>query len=564
MREFYYLNYEDVNKRLEELVRRDDTNVKVKVKEEYPLGFTDFNLPIKHYTMGTGKKHIIVTGGYHAAEIITMIFVVHLMEDLALNDEEIDFGEYTIHFIPIMNPEGYVITTGMHDLILDKCTSKEEKLAFARKYWAAYREDAINTIKAQKILNDEEKSAQERQEAELVLRGKKKYQALFDEIDEKEYLKEYSELRESVLRIIRDNDYPIGVSAAWTANGHGVDLSGNVPFNQNIERYKKNKVYAGTAYSNIRCDKPGPINTPCRDLDKFSFERENLSLMNMLEEISHRAGEEVVAFLNYHSVMGKIYQRPGDNKGMMPYVKGSYKRKVIDNYLGARFFREENAYDIIEREDPYIYINEYFRLKYGINIQVELSRMGSNPIGPLADSETFYDVTLRPNILAFKKFVKNIPLIKIMGDMWEEELRDLEDVTDVYRVIDEKLKRNQELNVYLRESLDKEYSAHVVSYYEERLRNNSGLEVSYQDKEWHELLNKIIFFVSERLGREITYQEGQLLIANLELDYPGIWGKLRLLFLDDEKDKEQIEELYRKLECVVGNQIKMNNLVLKK
>lgn len=109
MAEFQFLSYEDVNRRLNDLVNSVDS--KVKVKKEYPLGFTAFNLPIEHYSMGSGPKHIVVTGSYHAAEIITTIFVVRLMEELAANPGDFNFDEYTIDFIPIMNPEGYLITT---------------------------------------------------------------------------------------------------------------------------------------------------------------------------------------------------------------------------------------------------------------------------------------------------------------------------------------------------------------------------------------------------------------------------------------------------------------------
>ena len=83
MNDFQFLSYKEVNERLERLV--NNPHNKIAIKKEYPLGFTSFNLPMEHYTIGNGPKHIVVTGSYHAAEIITTTFVVRLMEELATN-----------------------------------------------------------------------------------------------------------------------------------------------------------------------------------------------------------------------------------------------------------------------------------------------------------------------------------------------------------------------------------------------------------------------------------------------------------------------------------------------
>ena len=67
--------------------------------------------------------------------------------------------------------------------------------------------------------------------------------------------------------------------------------------------------------------------------------------------------------------MGKMYQRPVRKNEIYDLYIIDYGKKLIENYVGARTFREENAYDIIEGEDPYNYINEYYRIRYGINIE---------------------------------------------------------------------------------------------------------------------------------------------------------------------------------------------------
>ena len=63
MNNFQFLSYKDVNERLEKLVNNKEN--KIVVKKEFPLGFTAYNLPIEHYSIGSGPKHIVVTGSYH-------------------------------------------------------------------------------------------------------------------------------------------------------------------------------------------------------------------------------------------------------------------------------------------------------------------------------------------------------------------------------------------------------------------------------------------------------------------------------------------------------------------
>jgi len=583
MKNFQYMDYAEVNRRLNDLVNNPKTKIKV-IKEE-PLGMTDFLLPIDHYTIGNGSKHIIVTGSYHSAEIITTIFIVKLMEDLALNQNNFNPDEYTIDFIPIMNPEGYLITTSMQNLYLEKGKTDEEKIALAKDYWRIYREDAAKTIEATRE-NDIES-----------LRSKKGYQVLFDDVDMDRFLKNYPDLKESIMEIINKNDYPIGVCAAWSANGHGIDLSQNAPFNSSIEKFKKRNepIYSGTAYSNIRKDIPGPINCPCRDLNNFTFESENLHLLNFLANLNATKGEEIVAFINYHSVMGKIYQRPVAEKGIIDLYNIDYIKKIIENYTGARTFKEENAYDIIESNDPYNYINEYFRLRYGINIQLELSRMGSNPIGPLADNYTFEEVTIKPNIEAFKNFVKNINFIKeysrfinylieIINKQREIEAKETLAAKDIYRLIDYICQNYPTLYTKLRnEIINPYYNNHIISYLYKLIEEKTIYKSESETNELKENINLsnfenpfIINYV-DFLKRTITKinedrimknkemlnsSEIEQLIDNISKDYPEIFARLKKELSNNNYNKEIIDILYKHLESILDNQMCMGNLII--
>ena len=564
MHQFQYLNYQDIKKRLDDLVLADNPN---KIIKEKPLGYSEYGLPIDHYKIGNGPKHIIVSGSYHAAEIITSIFVIRLMEEMSQNPS-FNQNEYTIDFIPIVNPEGYLITTEMQDLYLGKDTSEEEKIARAKVYWAKYRADAGIPAKVKK--GELEESA---------LRGKKTYQALFDDVNLKKYLRDYPELKQNVLSIINQNNYPIGVLAAWTVNGSGIDLSQNVPFNPAISTLASSKepVYNHLAYANTRKDIPGPINTPCRDFNHFYFESENLAMLNFLENLSHEPGQEIIAYFNYHSVMGKMYQRPVKEEGMLNLYGIDYEKKVVENYISSKIFRGKNAYDIIESEDPYGYINEFFRLRYGINIQVELSRMGSNPIGPLADPDTFENITVKPNLEAFKNFVKNYDFIKNYATFIKELVDRIRkehpefDILNIYDLIDRIGRENPTLYTKLQEEFRNKdnHNAHVISYFyqllQEKLKNSEkeNEEVKRLDldskfnQNFHIFLMKIIEELNEKRKEPMSGIEIENLINNLFRDYPELIAKVKYQF----QHELPVQDLYQELSNIIHNQIKMGNLM---
>ena len=564
MAKFQYMNYQDVNDRIEKLMH-DKESIN-EIKKERPLGYTEYGLPIQHYTMGNGPKHIVISGSYHAAEIITTIFVVRLMEAMA-KDAEFKKDEYTLDFIPIVNPEGYLITTSMQDLYLGDNTTEEEKILEAKTYWASYRADA--TIPA-KVRNGEL--------PETAMLEKKSYQALFDNVNLEEYLKDYPKIKESVLNIVQKNNYPVGVMAAWSANASGIDLSQNVPYNPAIKTLLEadGPVYNHLAYANTRKDIPGPVNTPCRNLEHFTFEAENLAMLNFMEELNAKKEEEIIAYFNYHSVMGKMYQRPVKEDWLLKLYNIDYEKKVIENYVSSRIFRSGNAYDIIESEDPYSYINEFLRLRYGIDIQVELSRMGSNPIGPLADPEVFENVTVKPNIKAFEYFVRNYDFIlnyssfirSLISKLKEEHIEF--SVYQIYDLIDKIVRENPTLYTKLQEELRNKESnnAHVISYFYQELKEslNSNTKENEEVKKFdvedkfnigfHEFLDSFITELNNNRKDALTKDDIYLLIDNIFRDYPELISKIKYNSLHNLATNE----LYQELSFLIHNQIKMGNL----
>ena len=564
MANFQYLNYQDIKSKIKELLNNPTKN---KVTEQFPIGFSEFGLPIEHYTIGHGPKHIVVSASYHAAEIITSIFAVRLMEEIA-NDSNFPEEKYTIDFLPIINPEGYLITTSMQDLYLGSNTSEEEKIAKAKVYWSSYKEDTTIPAKVRKG-----------ELPESALREKKKYQALFDHINLYEYLKEYPLIKEKVLSIIRKNNYPIGVLAAWTSNASGIDLSQNVPFNPAIKNMQEHHpVYNHLAYSNTRKDIPGPVNCPCRDLMNFSFEKENLAMLNFFETLRSRPNEELIAYFNYHSVMGTIYQRTVKEDSMIDLYQINYENKVIENYLSSRIIRSKNAYDIMEGEDPYGYINEFFRLKYGINIQIELSKMGSNPIGPLADPKTFEEITVKPNLEAFKSFLRDYDFIKRFAE-WIESLvkkikQDYPDFTteSIYDLINKIARENPTIYTKLKLELNDldNHNSHVISYFYteivERLMNNKKENRTVKETNndpfsisFNSFIDSIVNELNENRKKPLTKEERTRLMDNLFRDYPELIANIKYNSLNNLPTKDW----YNKLSQIVHNQIKMNNLLNK-
>ena len=93
---------------MQELLDSFDKDIIVKHE---PIGFSNFGMPIDHYSYGHGDYHLIITGGTHASELITNIFVIRFMEKLSNKEINIDPDIYTLDFIPFVNPEGTVVVT---------------------------------------------------------------------------------------------------------------------------------------------------------------------------------------------------------------------------------------------------------------------------------------------------------------------------------------------------------------------------------------------------------------------------------------------------------------------
>lgn len=372
------------------------------ITEREPIGWTaNEKLPIRHFTLGNGPKQVVVTGGQHANEIITVSFVLELINYLSKNN--IVFEDLTIHFIPMLNPEGYVVISSAIKERLGKNSTDSEKIKFCFDYYKAFRNDTINRDNPFK-----------------------QHQKIFEEINNNS-IKGYSILKDSVGEILIH--HPKGSIIDWASNGNGIDLNANTKINIK----KEGTLNKTIAYNNIRADIPSPIGHPGNNQSKnFTQEIEIISLENLLKSLKNNC----VAFLNYHSVGGLIYQRPeNDDKFITSY-----------NYLLSKFYQEHTIknngnYDIKKGQSGRaISVNDQLRQKYPGNILVELSPMGGNPIGPFGDPNNIKN-TIESNIYSFIYTMSNLDKITLLTN---KSLEDSATSTEeIYKDIDKLYEQNK-------------------------------------------------------------------------------------------------------------------------
>lgn len=362
-------NYEECSKILDSF---DNTII----REVTPIGYTNLEkIPIRHFTLGNGNKHIIVTASQHSNEIITTTFVIKLMKYLIEN--YIFFDDLTIHFIPILNPEGYIVNTSAIRNRVSKDLSLAKTTEFCYDFYKRYRIDALNKKNDIKL-----------------------HQDLFSDTDHTCIDNKYKILTDSVQDIL--SNHPKGSIIDWASNGNGIDLNSN-SINKKVSLYEYNKQ---NQYNNIRLDIPSPIGYPGLT-NKIDFEEEIeiTALRNLLKELNQN--NNLLGYLNYHSIGGLIYQRPENNNNLF---------SIAYNYLLSKFYQENtikngNKYDIITKSSNIITsVNDDLRIKYPGNLLIELSPMMGNPLGVFGDINNFNN-TIKCNINSFIYTMKNIKTI---------------------------------------------------------------------------------------------------------------------------------------------------------
>ena len=350
------LDYDEMNDILDSF----DSNV---IKKEKPIGYTYFGYPIDHFVYGHGKYHVIITGGTHSSELISNVFVIRFMEKLCNKEIDIDDDLYTIHFIPIVNPEGTIIVTSAIRSLIPRNVSDEEEQTYFLTY---YRNSYIEGEYANKYGDRNYKLQQ------MMFRH-----ATFDILDDK-----YKPLKDYLRKLFKENNLPKGCMINWSSNGRGVDLNSNIESSSFIDRVESGeKIYANFHLNNIRRDKLGPLGCPY--LKKGEIEKENEALLKFYEKIKNNY--DYIGSFIYHSC-GNIVYYLGSDKKENPWVQLNLK-DIENNYNVAKVYADKTGYKL-DGLEIYTTMDSKLKSLFPVTLLVELGGVRATPLSQFMD----YDI----------------------------------------------------------------------------------------------------------------------------------------------------------------------------
>lgn len=417
------LDYDQV---IEELKKISKNNI----FSNNDIGITSHGLPITQYVVGNGSRHVVITGATHGSEIITTDFVINLMKDIEkkYTNWNKNLENYTIHFIPILNPEGYLISTSAIRTLIPRDMPLEDAEKLCKQYYLNFKADDLSNSKL------------------------KKHQQVFENADYTCIPEKYSSIRESVKNIFdKYTDLPKGCLATWSSNGNGIDIQANTKYNPTVDEINDGfDIYmTPRRYNNINISHPGPINCPFdASVGDFKYENETLAILNLLDSLNKE--NKLFAYLNYHSTGGVIYQRPSVKPLGLNVSSSQIVRNEIFNYLCSRMYADktikdkntDSSYfinpfgesdintklDVINDVDSKRNIvnskatstNDIFRLQYPLDLLIELSPMSGNPIGPYGDIDGNYNNVISSNMSAVKQLFEYAPLLSKITDECEK------------------------------------------------------------------------------------------------------------------------------------------------
>lgn len=479
------LDYEQVLDKLNEI-----TSKGVITKDEI-IGNTEYGLPISQYLIGNGDRNIVITGATHGCEIITTDFILNLMDDITNNYSEWKpyLKDYTIRFIPILNPEGYIISTSAIRKIIPRDMPLDEAEKICKKYYLYYKNDDLS-------------------EKDL-----KKHQEMFKDIDYTCIPDQYSKIRESIKNIFEKYpDLPKGCLQTWSANGNGIDIQANTEYNVNIEKMKQGATIPmkSSRQNNIDTSHPGPINCAFYsdsydEKSQFKLEKETEAILNLLEHLNKE--NKLFGYLNYHSTGGVIYQRPAIKPDNLNFSDQTIGKNEIFNFICSMVYANQAVRDK-QKKTPYFIspfgdtsndienrqvrnsransTNDIIRLKHPLDLLIELSAMGGNPIGPYGDINGNYNHTMSTNKAALKQLLKYATILDKISD----ECKDVfEKIDNSGKTDDEKYSKKMQIMQYV-------YNEFIKRIEKIELENQTGqkLETNALDdrkmREAEELDNK--------------------------------------------------------------------------
>lgn len=349
------LDYEEMNELLDNL----NSNI---IREVEPIGYSAFEQPIRHFIYGTGKEHVILTAGIHASELITNIFLLTFMKKLSDGEIVIDSNKYTIHFIPIENPDGTIITTSAIRALISKNSSELYEQLICIEYYMNSRLDDYNA----ENFNDKE---------DKLIYNMFKYIDI-NVIDEK-----YANLKMNIKNIIENSNLPKGILINWTSNGNGIDLNSNIECGEYLNEFlSKKEHYSKLRLNQINLFERGPIGCPSIKKE-FVEEIENTHMLNFYKKLMSE--NDVIGSIMYHSCGGSVHYL--DYMKEKNYWNESYGYKEINyNRNVAKTYAENCNYSLYSPKTYTTFCSKIRSILPGTLI-VELSKLRSNPLSQFID-----------------------------------------------------------------------------------------------------------------------------------------------------------------------------------
>ena len=386
------LDYDEMNDILDGL----DSKI---IKKKKPIGYTYFGYPIDHFVYGHGKYHVIITGGTHSSELISNVFVIKFMEKLCNKEIDIDENLYTIHFIPIVNPEGTIIVTSAIRSLIPRDISDEEEQTYCLAY---YRNSYIEGNYVNKYGDRDYKLQQ------MMFRH-----ATPDILDDR-----HKVLKDYLNKLFKENNLPIGCMINWSSNGRGVDLNSNIENSSLINRVENGEeIYASLHLNNIRRDKLGPLGCPYFS-KKGEIEKENEALLNFYSEI--KMEHNLIGSFIYHSC-GDIVYYLGEAKKKNPWVNLTKEAKE-KNYDVAKVYADKTGYKL-DGLEIYTTMDSKLKSLFPVSLLIELGGVRATPLSQFMDldlegsSDEFkmvYSKIINDNILAI------IDTLPVMLDLYNK------------------------------------------------------------------------------------------------------------------------------------------------
>ena len=416
------LDLEQVNGVLDDLVSQG------KIQEENPIGKTECGFPIKHFSLGEGDIEIPIIAGMHGNEIGSVDMILRTMEYLSgPSNTTIDLQKYKFHFIPVVNPEGYVTVTSALKKLIPDDMSAEDTEKICKAYYTAFRNDDIAANKRNKEGNinrdpnfrgEHNMFSFTMDDENVISTPEKVYESI-----PRERGSEYEKLYQS-LKSLNDK-YPENFNwRVWDfkANGEGLDLQNATKLFEGTQALRNGNTepnyYDDTRFSNIDRSKPAPLGNGMNTEKGFKVPNETKALVGFLDSVSNLS-----AIFNLCSTGGRTFSLPTEPNGKIAIDSQKRKQIEVENRAIARAFEEgstideecmkEAGYKTVEWQinKKLTSLNELLTLTFPNVLLIELFKMGGNPIGEYGDFEGSYKKTIRQITGGLTRAIEVVPLI---------------------------------------------------------------------------------------------------------------------------------------------------------